>query len=96
MVEERMRFGDVHLDRLRDGFATHLHVKRFFAHARPGAFRAARIAAVPAEKHAHMQLVLLGFEEVEELAHAFDLPATLENGLLFLLGQIAERNVEAD
>ena len=73
-----------------------LHVQRFFAQARSAAFGAARVAAVPAQEHAHVQFVLLRFEEVEELPDAIDLLVAFEHQVLLVFGQIAERHVEAD
>ena len=43
-----------------------------------------------------MQLVLLGFEVVEELADAVDFLAAFENQLLLFFGEVAEGDIKAD
>ena len=77
------------------------HVARFAPEARAAAVRTREIAPVPAEEHAHVDLVFLPLEPAEEAADpgvvvvprradAFDDEA------LLILGQIGPRHVEAD
>ena len=65
------RLGDVHAHDIGQVLAAHAHVERLLAQARALAFRAERVAAVAAEEHAHVQLVLLGFQVIEEAADEF-------------------------
>ena len=61
-----LRLGDVHAHDLGQVLAAHAHVERLLAQARALAFGAERIAAIAAQEDAHVQLVLLGFQVVEE------------------------------
>ena len=63
-----VRLGDVHAHDFGQVLAAHAHVERFLAQARALALRAQRVAAVPAQEDAHVQLVLLGLQVVEEAA----------------------------
>ena len=55
---------------LADILPVDLHLPRFQPQPRPAALRAQRIPAIPAQKHAHVQLVLLALQMREESAHA--------------------------
>src|SRR5581483_9909627 len=68
VVEEGVRLLDVQLHQFAEIFAAHTDVERFLAQARAAAFGAQSVSAVSAEENAHVQLVLLGLEKVEELA----------------------------
>ena len=67
-AEEFVRLGDVHLDDLGDVLAAHANVERFLAEARALAIGAQRVAAVTAHEDAHVELVFLAFQVVEEAA----------------------------
>ena len=84
-VEELVRLGDVHAHHFGQVLAAHAHVERFLAQARALAIGAQRVAAIAAQENAHVQLVLLGFQVVEEAADES------VDGLALVFGQIAER-----
>jgi hypothetical protein len=67
-AEEFVRLGDVHAHDFRQVLAAHAHVERLFAQARALAIGAERVAAIAAHENAHVQLVFLGFQMVEEAA----------------------------
>ncbi len=94
--EELRRVRDVHACGFGDGLAADAGVERVLVQPGPAAIGAARVAAIAAQKDAHVQLVFFGVEEIEELADAFDLLIAFQHEPLFFLGQIAEGNVEAD
>ena len=66
------------------------NVQRLRAQPRSLAVRTLRIAAIPAQEHAHVNFVFLRFHFVEEPVNVF------EDQRLFLRRQIAERHVPAD
>ena len=66
--EELLRLGDVHAHDLGEVHAADADVERFLAQARALALRAERVAAVAAQEDAHVDLVLLGFQVIEEAA----------------------------
>src|SRR6185437_7612610 len=72
------------------GGASQADVERFFAETRTVAIRAARVAAVTAEKYAHVDLILLRFEIVEVLADAIELrlAVAFEDEALLGFGEI--------
>ena len=59
---------DVHAHDLGQVLAADAHIERFLAQPRALAFRAQRVAAVPAQEDAHVHLVLLAFQVIEEAA----------------------------
>ena len=66
--EEVLRFGDIQPHDLAEVLAADTNVERLRAQARALAFGAERIAAVPGQEDAHVHLVLLAFEVLEEAA----------------------------
>src|SRR5208282_179288 len=88
------------LKRLLDGHGTYianipaldLHLPRFRPQPRPIASGADRVSAVPAQKHAHMQLVLLALQMVEEAAHPVEPSLALNHQALLFGAQVSPGN----
>ena len=59
---------DIHAHDFAEVLAADPHVERLLAQARAAAIRAERVAAVPAQEDAHVHLVLLAFQVLEEAA----------------------------
>src|SRR6185369_7390882 len=79
---------DVHTDGVADILTAYPYPECILAQTRSVAVGTAGIAAIPAEQNAHVDLVFLGFQVLEEFAHR------VEDLVLLGLTQIAERNVE--
>ena len=74
----------------REVLAADAHVERLLPESRALAFGAERITAVAAEEHAHVHLVLLAFQVIEEAADE------VVEGVALAGAQVAVRHVEAD
>src|SRR5205085_1840227 len=72
------------------------YLARFRAQTRTAALATDRIAAIPAEKDAHVQLVLLTLEVSEETVHAQEAAITSENEVALRARQVGPGNVERD
>ena len=70
------------------------HVARFAAQPRALAVGAGLIAAIAAEEHADVDLVLLPLEPLEEAVDAVEVAAAVQHELALALGQLAPRHVE--
>ncbi len=80
------------------GLPGHAHRPRLGPQPRAVAFGARRVSAIAAQENAHVQLVLLAFEPVEESldADVARLAVADENLLALRRGQLAIRRVERD
>ncbi len=96
--EELARLGDRHGADIGDGFILHAHGARFRTQARAAAFRAQRVAAIAAEKDAHVELVLLALEPGEEALHAgiFRGAIAFDDGVALRGGELAKRNIQGN
>ena len=95
--KELRDFLDGHARDLADVLARDLDLLRFDAEASAAACRARRVSAITAEKDAHMQLVLLAFEMIEEATYAQELALAFDDcpallGIEFSPSHI-ERNI---
>ncbi len=88
-VEKLLRRADVHAHHLGQVASADAHVEGFLAQPRALAFRTQRVAPVAAQKHAHVQLVLLGFQVVEEAADES------VDRFALLVREIGKGNIEA-
>ena len=82
--------GDVHAGDLGQVLAADAHVEGLLAQARAFAFGTKSIAAVPAEKDADVEFVLLRFEVVEEAADE------VVDGVALGFGEVTECHGRAD
>ena len=79
---------------LADVFAADLYLPRLGPQAQPAALRAEGISAISAEEDAHMQLVFLALQMLEESAHAPELVVALDHPALLLGAQIGPGHIE--
>src|ERR1035438_2129612 len=87
-AEKVPRFRDVHARHVRQVASAHAHVERLLAQPRALALRALRIAAVAAQKHAHVQPIFLGFQVIEKT------PDETVHALALFRRQVADRHVK--
>ncbi len=88
--EKLLRLGDVHAHDIGQVLAVDADIERFLAQARALAIRAERVAAIAAEEDAHVHLVLLGLQVIEEAADE------LVERFALRRREIADRDVGAD
>jgi hypothetical protein len=89
-IEKALRFRDVHAVHVAQILAAHLYVEGILAQAGALALGTQRIAAITAEEDTHVELVLLGFQVIEEAADEF------VDGFAFDVGEVAERRHQSD
>src|SRR2546425_4742877 len=79
---------------LRDGEPRHLHGERRRLEPRARAHRAGRLRAVAREEHAHVQLVAVGLDLLEEAIDAGELAVAVVDEAALALAQPLPRNLE--
>ena len=87
-AEERPGVADRERRHLIDRLAPDAHVARLAPQPRAAAVRARQVAAIAAEKHADVDLVLLALEPAEEAADAVVVVAAVDDEPPFRLGQL--------
>src|ERR1017187_4860570 len=93
-IEEAGRVFHRHAAHLADVLAIDFHLASFRAQAGSATRRAKRVAAIAAEKHADVQLVLLALQMLEEAADAAETAGTIDNHLLLLGVQFIPGHVQ--
>ncbi len=95
--EEALRLAHGQPAHVVDRPSADAHVPRFASEPCPAAIRAGLVAAIPAEEHADVDLVLLPLQPGEEAANALEVAAvSFDDEPRSLRGQIGPRDVEAD
>ena len=97
--EELLRLLNGQRRHLIDRPAGDPHIARFAPEPRAAAVRAGQVAAIPAEKHAHVHLVFLPLEPSEETADALvaiRAVSAFDDKRLLLFGQLRPGHVEPD
>ena len=92
--EEARRLFDRHRRDLADVFAADPYLPRFASQAQAAAVGAHGIAAIAAEKDAHVELVLLALQVLEEAAHAPEVAVAADDEVLLLGGEVVPGNIE--
>ena len=87
---------DGHAADLRDVLAVDFDLARFGAQARAIAGGADGVSAVSAEENAHVELVLLALEVLEESADAAEAAVAVDDGLLVFGIEFKPGHVEWD
>src|ERR1035438_4116745 len=85
---------DRHARDLADVLAVNGDLPGFGTQPHSMASRTHRISAIPAEKHAHMQLVFLALQVCEEPADASETPLSVDNPLLLLPAELSPGSIE--
>src|SRR5215472_6097465 len=96
MREEACRLFYRHRCHLADVLAADLHLAGFAAQAQAAAIGAHGISAIAAEEDAHMQLVLLALQVLEEAAHPPELPIAADDKTLLIGREVLPRHVKRD
>ena len=87
---------DGHAGDLADVLAVDPDLLRLDAKPGAAAGRASRVSAIAAEEDAHMQLVFLALEIVEEAAYAEELAFAVNHHPALLRVELGPRNIERD